>query len=408
MRTVLRLLVLATLTANFAIAAEKSPLGESLKDIDVADHWIYDDWPRAVEQAKATGKPLMVVLRCIPLPAGQDARCGGDAARQEPGGAGEEVRLRADHSGQSARPRSVPVRLRHVVGGHVSERRPDDLRPLRQPRRDGKESDRLLSTAGFRKAAERCSPCTPTIRKTSRPSRRRRARKRSTLQAAQIPGLTDRPAVATERKNCVHCHMLKEFALRAKWEAGKLSTTDLFVYPLPQTIGITTDIDDGLKVTAVAAGSPAAAAGIAAGDSLVSINGQPLISLADIQWALHTAPTSGTLAVKLQRGGQTLEKTIALSGDWKRSDIAWRASSWLGLRKGLKTEPLSSEEKTAKGIAADRLALSVKGIYGQGEHPAKNGGPQAERRDRRRRWPVGRTERVGVSRQPAPQARPAR
>jgi S1-C subfamily serine protease len=168
--------------------------------------------------------------------------------------------------------------------------------------------------------------------------------------------------------------MLKEFDLRAKWEAGKLSATDLFVYPLPQTIGLTTDVSDGLQVTAVRSGSVAATAGIAAGDSLVSINGQPLVSLADVQWALHTTPNNGPLAVTLKRGSQTLERKIVVSGDWKRSDIAWRASSWLGLRKGLKTEPLSADEKQAKGIAADRLALSVKGIYGQGEHPAKTAG----------------------------------
>jgi hypothetical protein len=49
----------------------KSPLGESLKDIDVADHWIYDDWPRALAEAKASGKPLLVVLRCVPCPPGK-------------------------------------------------------------------------------------------------------------------------------------------------------------------------------------------------------------------------------------------------------------------------------------------------------------------------------------------------
>ena len=64
--------VLALLSSALQLAgAEKSPLGEALKDIDVADHWIYDDWPRAVAEAKATGKPLMVVLRCVPCPPGK-------------------------------------------------------------------------------------------------------------------------------------------------------------------------------------------------------------------------------------------------------------------------------------------------------------------------------------------------
>src|SRR5678815_2094315 len=29
-------------------------------------HWIYNDWRKGFEEAKATGKPLMVVLRCVP------------------------------------------------------------------------------------------------------------------------------------------------------------------------------------------------------------------------------------------------------------------------------------------------------------------------------------------------------
>src|SRR5688500_11812743 len=52
--------------------AEPSPLGESLKDIKVASHWIYDDYPRALAEAKSSGKPLMVVLRCVPCPPGRN------------------------------------------------------------------------------------------------------------------------------------------------------------------------------------------------------------------------------------------------------------------------------------------------------------------------------------------------
>ena len=30
------------------------------------ESWIYDDFEKGLQHAKATGKPLMVVLRCIP------------------------------------------------------------------------------------------------------------------------------------------------------------------------------------------------------------------------------------------------------------------------------------------------------------------------------------------------------
>jgi hypothetical protein len=32
----------------------------------VGSHWIYDDLHKGFEQAKATGKPMLVVLRCVP------------------------------------------------------------------------------------------------------------------------------------------------------------------------------------------------------------------------------------------------------------------------------------------------------------------------------------------------------
>src|SRR5262245_57653930 len=70
-----------------AMGYAKSPLGESLKDIDVADHWIYDDWPAAVQQAKATGKPILAVCRCAPCPPGKTL----DAAVMQPDPALAEI-----------------------------------------------------------------------------------------------------------------------------------------------------------------------------------------------------------------------------------------------------------------------------------------------------------------------------
>src|SRR5262245_66192840 len=72
MRIALSLLMgIVVLFDASALAGEKSPLGESLKDIDVADHWIYDDWPKAVADAKATGKPILAVIRCVSCPPGK-------------------------------------------------------------------------------------------------------------------------------------------------------------------------------------------------------------------------------------------------------------------------------------------------------------------------------------------------
>lgn len=164
--------------------------------------------------------------------------------------------------------------------------------------------------------------------------------------------------------------------MRAKWLQGRLTEKDLWVYPMPERIGLTMDVDDGLIVEDVAENSPASRAGIVRGDNLVTLNQQPLVSTADIQWVLHHAPDDGQLSVTLRRNGKLVERTIQVSGGWKKSDIAWRASSWYGLRQGVKLEPLSETEKKQRGIAPDRLALVVKGLYGRGGPHVRQAGLQ--------------------------------
>jgi hypothetical protein len=343
----------------------RSPLGEALKDIDVADHWIYDDWPKAVAEAKASGKPLLVVVRCIPCPPGKTL----DMAVMQP-----------DKSLDELEKRFVCVRIIQTNGLDLDLFQYDfDMswaamflnadRTIygRYGSRDasGPNSDGLLSVAAFRNAAERALALHAGYPANKAALAAKAGPKSSYSTPTQIPGLTERPREATARQECIHCHMVKEYTLRAKWEAGQLTAADLFVFPQPTNLGLTIDLDDGLLVKSVAAGSPAAEAGLAPGDELVSLNGQPLISLADIQWALNGAPNGGKLVASVRRGGKLLDKSIALRGDWKKSDIGWRASSWYGLRYGLKTEPLTDAEKSSRGLSASSLALAIKNVLGK-------------------------------------------
>ena len=43
----------------------QADLREALKD-NVGGHWIYDDFKQAQARAKETGKPLLVLFRCVP------------------------------------------------------------------------------------------------------------------------------------------------------------------------------------------------------------------------------------------------------------------------------------------------------------------------------------------------------
>jgi hypothetical protein len=59
-------LVLGTMFASTPGLHAQSDLQRNLNDTNVGKHWIYNDLKEGNTQAKATGKPLLVVFRCVP------------------------------------------------------------------------------------------------------------------------------------------------------------------------------------------------------------------------------------------------------------------------------------------------------------------------------------------------------
>ena len=59
------LLALSLLAAAAAGGGEKDELREALGDRALVGPWIYDDLEAGISLAKESGKPLMVVLRCV-------------------------------------------------------------------------------------------------------------------------------------------------------------------------------------------------------------------------------------------------------------------------------------------------------------------------------------------------------
>ncbi len=56
-------LVPATLLALGPTLRAQADLQTQLKDTQIGKHWVYDDIAKGFEQAKATGKPLLVLFR---------------------------------------------------------------------------------------------------------------------------------------------------------------------------------------------------------------------------------------------------------------------------------------------------------------------------------------------------------
>ncbi len=174
-------------------------------------------------------------------------------------------------------------------------------------------------------------------------------------------------------QSCVHCHMVGD-AFRAHYRSQNKPVPVEWIYPQPsiETLGITLATDDIAKVEAVATDSPAAKAGVQTGDSFMSLNQQPLVSIADVSWILHRSPDSGSLPATLQRGGKETAVTLELPAGWRlKSDIGKRAGTW-PMRAmafgGMKMDDVPDEERATLGLNKDQMALRIMHVGQWGEH----------------------------------------
>jgi len=123
----------------------------------------------------------------------------------------------------------------------------------------------------------------------------------------------------------------------------------------------------------VVEGSEAAKAGFQIGDRIATLEGQPILSIADVQWVLHQVPDKGgTIKATILRGDQSLAIELVLSSGWRaREDIAWRVSSWplrrIGLG-GMMLRPVPDEERITLGLADGKMALKVGHVGGYVPH----------------------------------------
>jgi predicted metalloprotease with PDZ domain len=159
-------------------------------------------------------------------------------------------------------------------------------------------------------------------------------------------------------KACIHCHNTYEFQRDSLQSKQQWNLEQVWVYPLPENIGLTLAVEQQNRVTQVAPKSPAAAVGVEPGDVLLEVSGLPIISIADLQYALHRAPALGTLPVRWRHEGKAKEGKLPLFKDWKHTDLSWRPSvRTLEPASGLHGTDLTAEEKKKLGLAPKQLAF---------------------------------------------------
>ena len=185
---------------------------------------------------------------------------------------------------------------------------------------------------------------------------------------AQRYTLLDLPAFARSRQArdaCYHCHFEGTARFRQLRRDGQFRKEMFFRYPYPENLGITLEVDRNNVVKSVQPGSPAARAGIRAGDRIVRAGRTPIFTTADLQFALDPVADPGSVTLTVQRDGRTLPPmTLSLSAGWRRYDVSWRASvASLPPILGIWGRTLTDAERRQRGIAADRLAILVTFLF---------------------------------------------
>lgn len=377
-RPLLMTLFVGSFISQCLIAADReTKVRGDKKQVESAGFWIYNDLPRGIAQATKSKKPLLVVFRCIPCEA--CAQLDEQVVERDPG-----VRDLLD--------KFVCVRIVQTNGMDLSLFQFDydqswaaffmnaDMTIYGRygTRSHETESVHDVSLESFSKALAGALDLHSQFPK----NKELFATKRGPASAVKVP--EDFPKLKGKYgakldyegkvvQSCIHCHQVGESLRQVAREGGKaIPDKVLFPYPNPKVLGLILDPKERATIQQVVAGSVADKDGFQVGDEITQLSGQPILSIADVQWVLHHADASKSLKVEVSRKGQTKSLKLSLPDGWRRADdISWRATSW-DLRRmtlgGVQLESLPEETRVELKLPKDQLALRAKHVGQYNEH----------------------------------------
>lgn len=376
MRSLIALIGFLTISPSLIAQTRDEIVRGDKQKVEKDGFWMYNDIPGAMEEAEQTGKPIIVVLRCVPCH--------------------ECVKL--DDQLVDTDPVIRPLLEKFVCVRQVATNGLDlDLFQYDTDQsfavfflnadktiygRFGTRSHRTewmgdVSLKGLAKALQGTLDLHANYLSVKDSLAGKRGQPMEVASPELYPSLKDKFTDSLNyagdvAKSCIHCHQIGDAQREYYWHAKKpIPDKILWPYPHPKMVGLVIDPNEMATVKDVTPGTIAAVAGLEKGDVIESFSGQPMLSIADIQWVLHNVdPDGGEVPIKISRGGASIESKLVFSKNWRREgDLSWRVTTW-GLRRisagGMVLEAMGESEQKEAGVAYQEMALHVKraGKYG--------------------------------------------
>ena len=344
--------------------------------VEADGYWMYNDLPGALAEGKRTGKPVVVVLRCLPC--------------EECVKLDDEV-IDADERVKGLLDQFVRVRIVGTNGLDLELLQFDTDQSFAVfllngdgtiYGRFGTRSDRTewigdVSIDGFAQALQGALELHRDYPQNKEMLVAKRGPQPDFATPEQYPALASRYKSTLDYQgkvvqSCIHCHQIGEAKRNLILSReGTLPEAVLFPFPHPKVVGLVLDPKERAAVLSVAAESAAARAGFQTGDRILKLRGEPLLSIADVQWVLEQTPAEGgEIAAEVLRDGTVVALKLSLAPGWrKRDDISWRVSTW-SLRRaalgGIHFMDLTEEERQKLQIPSGSLGLIVQHV---GKYP---------------------------------------
>ncbi|WP_146429867.1 Trx7/PDZ domain-containing (seleno)protein [Blastopirellula retiformator] len=349
------------------------------RDILADGSWYYNDLPAAMDAAKASGKPVLVIFRCIPC----------EACAQL-----DEKIIERDEAVRRVMQQYECARIVRMNGVDLAKFQFDYDQSFAAflmnadgtiygrygTRSHQTEEERDVAIEGFAETLIKglilhglypankdslVAKTTGDVPPVKSAEKFPHLRKRDFGEELDYEG--------NVVKSCIHCHQVGEsYRVNYRFEGNPIPDKILFPYPHPKVLGLIMDPKTAATVEEATPGSAAAEAGMKAGDEILALNGQPILSMADIQWTLHHLQDEKQFDVTLLRDGKLQKLNFPLPKGWKRQgDISWRVTSWDLSRQvfgGMRLRDLEPEQRKELGLSDDQLGLLVRHVGKYGDH----------------------------------------